>query len=259
MVVHQTMGLETPLSFMTAPPDVEQIARTRFREPRNLPYRNAPPHTASIYYWWWAFLKLNPHYQKTCLNNGSGPLTKLYSDFGNIFEVSFENWWERHQRLFAEQSPIVTAGDPPPGPNEILYRIDPYKPFNQIHEEILAIHLQRHAIMPAVPPKQMSTAKYPIYTNVSANTLYKARKIWQLRQAHPEKSIYDIGVLAGLRPNLMQMPENNARRTRSALEAKAHNKRAVTVVTNNTYRYLRTAKQYITNVGFGEFPKALRR
>jgi hypothetical protein len=133
MVPGQTMGLNPPLSFMTAPPDVERIAHTRFREPRNLPHRNAPAHKASLYYWWWALLRQNPNYQRTCQDNGHGPLSSLYADFGDVFNVGFVTWWDKHQSLFAEKTALVQPGDPPPESDQVLYLIDPHKPFNQIH------------------------------------------------------------------------------------------------------------------------------
>ena len=55
MVYEGTIELQSPLSFMTAPPNLDDLTRTRFREPRNLPYKDAPSFMASLYYWWWAF------------------------------------------------------------------------------------------------------------------------------------------------------------------------------------------------------------
>lgn len=43
------------LSFATAPPNNAEIAHTRFKGSRNLPYKEAEPYKSSLYYWWWAF------------------------------------------------------------------------------------------------------------------------------------------------------------------------------------------------------------
>ena len=51
MVYEGTIELQSPLSFMTAPPNIDDRNRTRFREPRNLPYKDAPGFMASLYYW----------------------------------------------------------------------------------------------------------------------------------------------------------------------------------------------------------------
>jgi hypothetical protein len=57
----------------------------------------------------------------------------------------------------------------------------------------------------------------------------------------------------------MPLPQYTATRTSKALEIERHNKRARISISNQTNRYLRTAEQYVENVGHGEFPKALRR
>ena len=51
MVVEMIKGKERPMIFLTAPPEIKQTACLRFRVPRNLPYRDAPPYKSSIYYW----------------------------------------------------------------------------------------------------------------------------------------------------------------------------------------------------------------
>ena len=80
MVYEGTIELQSPLSFMTAPPNLDNLTRTRFREPRNLPYKDAPGFMASLYYWWWAFLNATPptnaHAVRTEMAD-SGGFTKI--------------------------------------------------------------------------------------------------------------------------------------------------------------------------------------
>ena len=259
MVTNKANVTRHILSFKTAPPVIHIVSRRRFRGGRNLPYREAESYKASIYYWWWAFLKRNPDYQRTCANSGNGMFAGLYKDFGNIFELDFLTWWSCHQGLFAEKTSLIEqAGAHRLNPT-LLYQIDLHRPLSHLQEEIKALHMHAHAIMPAAPPKQTSTAKYPIYTNVSAHTLHKVLTIWDLRCAHPDTSAYDLGVLAGFRANILAPPKYGETRTRAAIKTDAHNKQARTGIANQTNRYLRTAEQYIDNVGRGEFPKALRR
>jgi hypothetical protein len=57
---------------------------------------------------WFEYLKRNNDYKTACANNGKG-MTKLYKDFGNIFEYEgvegFWSWWnERGQYLFGIES-----------------------------------------------------------------------------------------------------------------------------------------------------------
>ena len=259
MVSKMTKDKDPPLIFLTAPPVVIVSENSRFRIPRNLPYRDAPLYKASIYYWWWAFLKRNRQYQKTYKRSGQGKLAALYRDFGNIFEHDFLTWWEAHQGLFAEQNALVKPLKNIPINGIILCQIDPKRPFSQIQEEIKALHMQAHAIMPINTPRQTSSARYPIHTNVSSHTLHKVLKVWDLHCANPEKSAYEVGIMAGLKANILASPKFGETRTVRAIEIEAHNKRARISIANQSNRYLRTASQYIENVGQGEFPKAERR
>ena len=66
------------------------------------------PTTDSIYYLWFEYLKRSEKYKTACANNGKG-MTKLYKDFGNVFEYEgvegFWSWWnERGQYLFGIES-----------------------------------------------------------------------------------------------------------------------------------------------------------
>ena len=130
MVYDATIELQSPLSFMTAPPNIDDLKGTRFREPRNSPYKDAPAFMASLYYWWWAFLRRNTAYKRTCRQSGNGRLGWLYNDFGNVFGNDFLSWWRSHQLLFAEQNKAM----PEEAGIGLNYWLDPRKPFNQIHE-----------------------------------------------------------------------------------------------------------------------------
>ena len=64
MVNNQANASSATLVFETTPPYLSETSKSRFKGCRNLPYREAQPYKASIYYWWWAFLKRNKRYQK---------------------------------------------------------------------------------------------------------------------------------------------------------------------------------------------------
>ena len=61
------------------------------------------PITDSVYYYWFEYLKLSEDYKKACANNGKG-MTKLYKDFGNVFDEKYEGiegfwkWWTENER-----------------------------------------------------------------------------------------------------------------------------------------------------------------
>lgn len=61
----------------------------------------------SPYYWWWAYLRLSKDYWWVCQRHGVADdlrLRAMYSDFGKVYEMTFEQWWvKRGVRLFSEQ------------------------------------------------------------------------------------------------------------------------------------------------------------
>jgi len=75
---------------------------------------------SSQYYWWWYALTLNDDYIECCNNGGTGPMSGLYKDFGDIrYEgvphIAFVKWWHtlvngeaRGAYLFAE--PLLEKG-----------------------------------------------------------------------------------------------------------------------------------------------------
>lgn len=243
--------------FAAAPPEAEPNSVSRFRVPRGLPHKDAPAYQASIYYWWWEYLKRNECYQVTCSGWGSGPLNSLYRDFGNVFESDFLTWWRAHRGLFAERSGLVCdLPDAADVRTKILYEIDPARPLSVIQEEVKAIHVRAHAIMPKSTTQPKSTARYPVHANVASHALWRTLTVWDLKKEHATASAYELGLMAGLRPNLMPTEGLRAKRTRRAYEVRDHNRRAEISIANQTNRFLRVAAQYVHHVGQGVFPRA---
>lgn len=96
------------LYFVYAPPQTELDRESRaFPKP---PYLGAPRELSTVYYYWWAFLRLNKSYIDFC-NTRRGELGELYQDFGDVRGEDFVDWWKRHgAHCFAEprQSERVT-------------------------------------------------------------------------------------------------------------------------------------------------------
>jgi len=64
----------------------------------------------SPYYAWFECLRRSEPYRKCCENGGSGPLSDLFVDFGDVFQTDFKEWWRsRGETLFGE----------PPSPKEV--------------------------------------------------------------------------------------------------------------------------------------------
>lgn len=103
--------------------------------------------TSSVYYYWWAFLRLSPEYIKCCEQEGryddDDPkhlhLRELYKDFGDVrdnagsTDESFRRWWiARGWLLFVE-------------PNEVPDAKIQNRPFSDIHDrgDRIYISMQR--------------------------------------------------------------------------------------------------------------------
>ena len=77
--------------------------------PRHFPYQHPTfgtdkkPKTPrnwedTVYYLWWAYLKRNEDYLKTCEAKGKGKLSALYKDFGDVRGDDFKRWWNEDER-----------------------------------------------------------------------------------------------------------------------------------------------------------------
>ncbi len=72
----------------------------------------------SPYYWWWAYLRLSKDYWWVCQRKGIADdlrLREMYRDFGKVYEMTFEQWWDKRGiDLFSEQValPAVRKLDP---------------------------------------------------------------------------------------------------------------------------------------------------
>jgi len=108
------------LKFASAPPQTDRdltIGKDgKKKEQKNLPKppsKNTPRFLRSVYYYWWAFLRLNESYIECCKKGGKGQHAALYRDFGDVRNEArpkiekdadhFKAWWvERGAFLFCE-------------------------------------------------------------------------------------------------------------------------------------------------------------
>jgi len=85
------------------------MKNTRKVPPRHFPYQHptfgtdkkprTPRHWEdTVYYLWWAYLKRNEDYLKTCESKGKGKFSALYKDFGDVRGDSFKKWWNEGER-----------------------------------------------------------------------------------------------------------------------------------------------------------------
>jgi len=155
------------------------------------------PTTDSIYYLWFEYLKRSEKYKKACANNGKG-MTKLYKDFGNMFEYEgaegFWTWWnERGQYLFGiESKQEIVEFD---NANEVV-GYDDYKlvaiPTN-LTKTTIKKRLNKLIAEMEVNPTAEQTAKYSIaQTKVDVASLQSCLMAFDLKQQGLD--ILDIGL-----------------------------------------------------------------
>ena len=56
----------------------------------------------SLYFWWWKYLRLSKDYWWLCKEGGKSTdkrFVETYKKFGDVFQLSFEDWWVNHGAL----------------------------------------------------------------------------------------------------------------------------------------------------------------
>ena len=242
--------------FLYAPP--LKGTRPSKRKPPKAPFKAAKPWQVSVFYYWWEYLRRHEGYAQTCRDGGKGEYRKLYLDFGNVHEGSFWDWWRTHQQLFDEPLPppirVIAKGE----------QLEPYK--NGITIEVsldqrlsLTIRqVQRLLAGKVVPPqneKLASKARYPVHTNPVLASLHKCLVTWDLHKAHPTWTLFLIhdylnGKITEEGIDLYLSTKDLKGRAAIAGSSDSRITKSMAV-----RRDIRIAKQYIENVGKGEFPK----
>lgn len=217
----------------------------------------------SPYYWWWYYLRRNQDYIKCCDNEGSGKLSKLYADFGDVRDKEFRVWWRiRGVDLFAEQIKTykfceINSKDQIPeqwDETQVLYLQIPLnydkrslkKYFNQL---LMTRHTRKRG-RSSNKNKQI-TAKYKLNSTYTIANLRLSIQVYDryMENKHSDKKLklWELGVEMGLLDkDSMPSPQDdkNDRLVK-------RNRLGATVG-----RYVNQAKTRIKNVALGEFPRA---
>ena len=192
--------------FIYAPPlrGKDFGGRQSKRLPPNPPFIKAPPYKTSVYYYWWEFLRRSDAYKRCCKSGGKGKLSKLYEDFGDVFEISegkygeefhtFWNWWtskhpvsneSRGQTLFAEpkaRSLTETVSSATPSDDTLIIEVplELRTAFlvNQFRK-VLQQHDKRHRTAQAI-----SRAMYPVHTKPVLQALHIALVVYDAFKAN---------------------------------------------------------------------------
>lgn len=253
---HPVAGDFSQGMFQCAPPRL--YAKQSIRSAPTPPFKGAPGHKCSVYYYWWRFLKLSPAYYKTCRQSGCGPCAKLYKDFGDIYQTVFEEWWQAHWNLFAEQPAAIISGNDGASDlpeNMITVKIDLSRGKEAVRRSLEAIHLQIH-YPERVQSTHCSTAKYTVFARPILMTLHRQLQIYKAKTQDPDAPDEDIADRVGITVNnklegLTERQMINAGIPTTPLYAQM--RRAKHRVVQRDYRM---ACSLIRNAELGVFPKS---
>ena len=235
---------------------------------RHFPYRHPTfgsrqtpkPQSAwkgSVYYWWWAFLRLNPDYLACCEAGGGGALEKVYRDFGDVRPDNFKEWWsekidgvERGVALFAEPDVeetvrILQGGDLAPNDADVVTVCLPmYLPKRFIETRLKQIVGKLHKGKRGRQNAKQSKARYTFRGQPNVPALAMAFTVYAYWLENPKKKLWEIG--NDVPRLLVTQKVTDARAVEHAL-----NKRALAATVS---RYLKRAKAMIENTARGTFP-----
>ena len=221
----------------------------------------------SPYYWWWAYLRLSKDYWWVCQRNGIADdlrLRAMYTDFGKVYEMTFEQWWDkRGVRLFSEQLALPA-----------VRQINPHDPqFSSDFDRHLLleipIHLTERTIIaqvrkmirqhPERAVERASTARRKLakLIGIRQDVIESAYAVWRVHyesrdgrltekigQTTGRKSLYQIGKELRLVKTCMPAVTDDAKRAAMRVNGM---KVAVS-------RMLSRANHFIGNAAVGVFP-----
>ena len=231
-----------------------------FKEPRFLSKpsrREEMQWQRTVYYWWWRTLRLNYSYRRCCESGGTGRLSRLYKDFGDVFEADFRTWWladERGATLFAEPPAPLGLHELRDGTewnvewtrNSVMVVAVPlYDTNERLQRKFVNLLRQRKGALRTAIKKE-SSATYPIHQKFSVPAIQHMVDVYELwlTRVDGKPSLARIGEKLRLVDDAMPDPKDT--------KEIASDKRNVMAATVS--RYLKKAKLLIGNAGKGRFP-----
>lgn len=245
------------LYFRYAPP-VTNLDDTSARDTQP-PYPDAPGYMWSVYYYWWAFLRLSERYNDCCESGGKGELADLYTYFGDVRGDDFMQWWtkgghpresklRKHsgRRLFAQgfRYPIREINDPmldkELGTDRIVLSIPVGTDLKRMTAEFQ--QLMRPIVKQRIEGRgeQKGEALFEVTSkNPSLKSLHKSLQAYEAKQKSPNLKPYALAKKIGITETI------------TGDEDDVNHKIAVTT---ELKRRLDKAKLLIRNVERGRFP-----
>ena len=221
----------------------------------------------SPYYWWWAFLRLSKDYWWVCQRRGAVGdlrLKGMYRDFGNVYELTFEEWFlRRGKNLLSEELALPAVRKLSPTNLELSRPLGRHLileiPLNMTEKSIISQVRKQLRNHPDREVERISTAKRKLakLIGIRQDVIESAYAVWKIHhesrdgrvvekvgQAHGTKSLYQIGKELRLVRSCLPVTTDNQERA-----AKRVNGMKVAVS-----RMLARANNLIENAAIGVFP-----
>lgn len=233
----------------------------------------------SIRRWWWEYLRLSKDYWLLCQTTKGGVpetyderLAKIYRDFGNIYDCSFEEWWRRTgSELFMElrlpprvqQITSVESAISGDRAGKILVEIPLQLSKETVQKQINRI-LASYQDRRPLNRLETSTSRYPIHVTLARlNVLQKSHEVFCLHReliakptALAQSNMTRLDLEFQERANLfkigkaLEISPSNERLTgtKEEIDRRANSMRQMVWV------HMKRAKALIANVEHGVFP-----
>lgn len=245
------------LYFRYAPP-VTNLDDTSARDTQP-PYPDAPGYMWSVYYYWWAFLRLSERYKDCCESGGKGELADLYTYFGDVRGDDFMRWWTKGghtresklrmhtgRRLFSQgvRYPIREINDPmldkELGADRIVLSIPIGTDLKRITAEFQ--QLMRPIVEDRIRAfgEKKNEALFEVTSkNPSLKSLHKSLQAYEAKQKFPNLKQYELAKKLGITATFAGDEDDVNHKIAVSTELK---------------RRLDKAKLLIRNVERGRFP-----
>lgn len=243
-------------NFLYAPPAYPQSPRWPVVVEK--PFENAESWQCSVYYYWWAYLRENDTYRATCEAGGKGECSDVYRYLGDVHAGDFHQWWFDTFFLFTDhggrqQFSDEIEGGPDWQPETITVELPIAYSLETMQEAAaqkvadLYLDLRRERLS--------SRIKFKVAQRPFLSSLHQTLEVWKIKKASPKLDDSEIADRAGLVVRPIDGTDRELREANAAgesplqLENRMRRKKMLAV-----QRQLRIARQYIENVGKGQFP-----
>lgn len=232
--------------------------------------------STSLRRWWWEYLRLSKDYWFLCQTCAEGAantydetLAKVFNDFGNVHEGTFEDWWKRKgSAVFAEQTlpPSVEVLTPKDGvikgdwSEEVVIQIPLQLTRETVQKQVIAIldglrgdnsrqikvstsNYRSSMVFPRVETLQKELDAHCLYRELVSKPKALANLQINEEDIQTQADLFRVGVLSDLNPSYAQL-----RGTESEINKKKRYMRSLVSTTN-----LKVSRM-IANVELGKFP-----